>query len=896
MIVRPIVCRPFVGRREELAYLHELRRAAGASKGGLVLVTGEAGLGKSRLLNELCASLAYSRYRVGRGACTEFAGRPYAPALDTLTKLEGERCELVPAASQREQIESIVARFAALAARTALVVTIEDLHWADAATLDLLSHLAPALRRMRVLVVVTLRPDALQADHPAHAGIAKMAREQAGRIDLAPLGGNDLRTFIAEALGDVPLGENVRRRIARLGEGNPFFTEELLQHAIAHEPSQRNESAAQVPPTVRAVLLERLAIFGAQERRAIAQAAVIGRTFSLELLAATLAVPTETLLPPLRRARDRLLIEELGPAAFRFRHGLVRDAIYGDFLESELRPLHRTVAETLENASDATASVERLAYHWWAAGDGERAARYNALAGDAAARLHAHEDAIGFYERALEKTDAVDAAARGTLLEKIAESRVALKWTEDAWATYGAAADLFRSAGDDEREASCRVQAALLAYVTGKREPTAALEAMLARLPAEHYAARSRVHLGIAWLAATFGFPARAQEHLRGVDPRAMAVNDVALRVHNVAAWVAMTLGRLDDFRRDYAAWVAAATAAGGVRGIVAARVNGAMCLSFFGLHDDAFAELDAALATAREARNAYGEELCRQTAVQCHFLAGDLARARAALATISPATESHLTFTSATAWGTLVGAYMDDRTLIATWFDGFETGGARTLEIECGAGFAEIMVRRGRNDDAARLLRSLLPRCDMVSGNVPTLLAIGRYGYADDRALARTYLARAAAAPAELPERAALALFDAWEHDRAGRGAEAAACAREAADGFARLRMPLLEAAARETAGDLAAALALYRRCGAAYDVARLAGGREPAAFRSPAGEAMTLSTRERDVAALAARGLSNLQIARELEISHKTVEKHLASVYGKLGIASRRELTSSA
>ncbi len=270
----------------------------------------------------------------------------------------------------------------------------------------------------------------------------------------------------------------------------------------------------------------------------------------------------------------------------------------------------------------------------------------------------------------------------------------------------------------------------------------------------------------------------------------------------------------------------------------------------------------------------------------------GDLEGAKTAIEQIPPTTENHVHFTFATAFGTIVAAYLDDREMIATWFEGFGAIDGRSLEIECGAGFAEILVRRGRLDEAAALLHCVIPDCELPRGNVLTFLAIGRYGAWPDRKRAREYLARAAAGPIEFPEPAALTLFDAFECQRNDRAAEAATLAHEAAAGFHRLRMPLLEAAAREVAGDVAAALALYRLQGAVYDVRRLAGDEAAEVRAFTAREGSALSPRQHEVASLAARGHSNLEIARAFSISHKTVEKHLASVFHKLGISSRREL----
>jgi len=105
VVVRPVLCRPFIGRREELAYLQQQRLAAASSHGGVVLVTGDAGVGKSRLIAEFCGSLAYSRWRIGAGFCSEFGGRPYGPILDVLSRLEADS-GLDSFASKQEQIDA----------------------------------------------------------------------------------------------------------------------------------------------------------------------------------------------------------------------------------------------------------------------------------------------------------------------------------------------------------------------------------------------------------------------------------------------------------------------------------------------------------------------------------------------------------------------------------------------------------------------------------------------------------------------------------------------------------------------------------------------------------------------------------------------------------------------
>jgi predicted ATPase len=633
VIVRPVLCRPFIGRREELAYLRERRLEAGSSRGGLVLISGDAGVGKSRLIAEFCGSLAYTRWRIGHGPCLEDGRRPYGPILDALARLDPTAAALAPAATKQEQFDAVAERLAALAAKTALVVVIEDLHWADAATFDLLAYLAPKIHNLRVLILASFRPDELHPEHPATAGVSKIARtSRAGRVDLAPLSGVELRTFIDEALDGITLPDETRRAIALAGDGNPFFTEELLKSAVERNAARADGRARRdVPLTVRATLLDRLRPFDEHERSVVRHAAVIGRTFELELLAATLEAEPAALLPALRRARDFQLVEEISPSLFRFRHGLTREAIYGEFLGAELRPLHRGIAVALEGAPEDDRSVAALAYHWWAAGDDERSARYNELAGDAAGRLHAHEDAIAFYERALESRG-LDPLLRAGMVQKIADRRVALSWTAEANKTYSAAAELFREARAYEREAACRVRAAITGYTLKLAAPTAPLEEMLTRLPPEEELARSRVHLGLAWLTATFWFPSRAAHHLAQVHARALdASADIRLRYHNVAAWVAMTFGDQETFRREHAAWVEAARATGSGSVLASAHYNGAMCFAFFGLHDEAAENIEHAVRIARAERSRHGETSAHAISAMCCVMRGDLEAARAA-------------------------------------------------------------------------------------------------------------------------------------------------------------------------------------------------------------------------------------------------------------------------
>jgi len=506
VVVRPLVCRAFVGRTNESAYLIERRREAAASRGGLVLVRGEAGVGKSRLLAEFRDGSAKASARIAFAQCNEFAGAPFAPIADILRRI-GSSPVAGEFTNAHDRFVALVDAFERAAERKTVVAVIEDVHLADAATLAFLAYLAPRLASTRALFVASYRPEALHAGHPTHASLAALsAGAGIGRIDLAPFGEADLRTFIAETLDDIVVHRDTLREIARVAEGNPFFTEELLKNAV--EAQRRHPAGAErttLPTSIGAVLLERLAPFAATERAVLAQAAVIGRFFDIELLAASLDRSTEALLPTLRHARDYQLIEETGPSSFRFRHGLTRHAIYDSFLRSELARLHHRIATLLELRAVGDGSIESLAYHWTAAGDSERALRYNELAGHAARRLFAHEDAVAAYDRALAAlgTDEAAEPRRAVLLEKIAESRISLGSDAAALVAYGAAGAIYARNGDVAGEARCLVRVATLRFRAGDADARAPLETFLARAPApDDRMATIRARVGLAHIAA----------------------------------------------------------------------------------------------------------------------------------------------------------------------------------------------------------------------------------------------------------------------------------------------------------------------------------------------------------------------------------------------------------
>ena len=414
---------------------------------------------------------------------------------------------------------------------------------------------------------------------------------------------------------------------------------------------------------------------------------------------------------------------------------------------------------------------------------------------------------------------------------------------------------------------------------------------MLDRLDPDEYVTRSRINLGIAWMTATYYLPDETMRHIAQVDPRAIAeFADIRLRYHNIRTWLFMTVGDETAFRAEQSAWVDAARSIGIVGFRPTAHANIAYCFSVFARHEEALHHVAAALKAAREERNRSAEGSVHTMAAFTHIMSGDLDAAAAALAAAqAAASDNVVSLSNGSAWGALAGAYRGDDAMIAYWFDGVDTTLTPFMASEGGAGYAAILVRRGRDEEARALLRNVAELGERQRGTMFSLLAVARYGDDGDLPRARAVLATIADAPVELPERHALALFDALVARRRHERPVAIAHARSAAEGFRRVRVPLLEAEALELAGETSAALEVYRRCGAWHEVRRLE--EPPAAEEAVEPSVSALSPREHEIALLVARGESNAQIARALSISFKTVEKHLGSIYQKLGFSTNRE-----
>lgn len=450
---------PLIGREQELALAGQALEEVQAGSGSILFLSGEPGIGKSRFLAEVrrlasgtlwlegrCVSYGESMpYWPFRDLLREWLGlalddpelrtrlalrralRPgsedgaddYYPYLATLLGLPPEPetvarlAELSPEALQYRTFEIVRHHFERLASTGPVVVALEDVHWADPTSLQLAEQLLSLTEEAAVLLVITHRPD---PDHPSWA-----LREVASRrfphrtraLDLEALSGNAERELLHALVGSGTLPAELEALLLDRAEGNPFFLEELvrsladagaLHHDERHGWRYDHAIAVDVPPTVEKVILARVDRLSPDCHDALTAAAVLGRSFSLPLLAGV-AGGEERLREPLRELQRLDLVRQhrrWPQPEFRFKHVLIQEAVYRTIVGPERRRLHRDAAVWLENRLESgDDALALLAHHWLAAEDEGKAVAYLTRAGDKARQEHALDEAIGHYRELL---------------------------------------------------------------------------------------------------------------------------------------------------------------------------------------------------------------------------------------------------------------------------------------------------------------------------------------------------------------------------------------------------------------------------------------------------------------------------------------------------------------
>jgi DNA-binding CsgD family transcriptional regulator len=611
---KPLVCRELVGREVELARLVEAVNQSQQGLPQLVLLAGEAGLGKTRLSRELVqvaagqgalvltgqASLsdralpfglfldAFRRYYGANPSQPSLAALPYllrmlpelAPLFPNITPHELDSSGS-PAQQQSRLFHDLLNVLRGLAASQPVVVVLEDLHWSDDTSLELLAFLARQLEvngsgiagessppggrpaQNRLMLLGSYRSDMLNESQALSRLLVQLANQrQLYEVKLAPLSAADHARLLAAILGQ-PVSEEYAGLLFQRDEGNPFYAEELIGAMVAAGQIQLQEGRwrrqpgleLSLPLSLKASITERLVSLPEADQEVLAFAAVIGREFDFDLLADLTGLAERELLAVLRRSISLQLIAEDKELAsgrlrsgerYQFRHALTREAIYTEMLTRERRSRHRAVAEALEKrmkdevgrmkensphpSSFAEGTQTRilhplLAEHYWQAGLAGRAAPYALQEARRAAKLLAFREERYYLQIVLAAMDEANPdrlpllERLGTLSLMVMEVPVALDWLRQAIAGY-------RQAGQPRRAAVVQASMSFVVWFFDSQQ----LPALMAEL-------------GMAALTMA-GDPDPASQDLDALTVYAQVALSLAIADQHsqAAAWVTRSL------------------------------------------------------------------------------------------------------------------------------------------------------------------------------------------------------------------------------------------------------------------------------------------------------------------------------------------------------------------
>ncbi|PYN58280.1 MAG: adenylate/guanylate cyclase domain-containing protein, partial [Candidatus Rokuibacteriota bacterium] len=533
---------PLVGRTDELDQLLSAFERMERGRTQVVSLVGEAGTGKSRLIAEFLARLdadgRLARTAVRRAACSSLGEPTYgvfgalfgeayqvepadsldvarrklaaglnslgAPVLSYVLGLEGEvHPDIEPEQLQRQIVLAARALVERRVEREPLLLLVEDLHWADIASVDLLRQVVDQLPDRPLMVLLSHRPDTTPP---------LVTRAAQSVIRVAPLSTDETRALVAGFFGASADLEQLQDFIAGRSGGNPLFAEEIVRSLVGRGLLQREGgrwtcatvSEAVVPPTLHGLLLSRVDGLPVAARRLLQEAAVLGATFDGALLRAVATEPG-AIDAELARLAEADFVQPLGPwherTRYRFTHALVHEVVYQNLLLSRRTELHERVGRALEQAAgprpERLSDLEALGHHWSLSADKLRGARYLVAAGDWARAVYANDDAIRHYDRALQTLAECPGGGGDarTAHERLADLLGLTGRRAEALAHYEAVRK--DSERDGDRVAAARVQRKIggLYWEAGDRERAGACFTSGLELLGEHDDPIERAHL-----------------------------------------------------------------------------------------------------------------------------------------------------------------------------------------------------------------------------------------------------------------------------------------------------------------------------------------------------------------------------------------------------------------
>jgi DNA-binding CsgD family transcriptional regulator len=846
-------------REESLARLSELFLATKDGRGRLALVAGEAGIGKTVLVDAFCATRR-DRTQILWGTCDAVVPpRTFAPLVDIADRIGGSLRVALEVGDRDAVFNDVLARLGTSVPLQRILV-LEDLHWADEATLDLLRVIGRRLRSMPVMVIGTYRDDEVAPDHPLRLALGDVPSMFVVEIPLRPLSVAGVG-HLAAGTGMDPV------TLHQVTGGNPFFVTEAASAATD-----------EVPASVRDAVFARAARLSSSAQDVLRAASVLRHRFEADLVRRlsrrSAAAVHECLASGMLLADGDVL---------QFRHELAQRAMRDALSPSACAALHARVLDLLIRMP--ATDPEELAYHAIGADDARQALTWAPAAARQAAMLGAHRQAAAHYAAALTFTQARQLQTRAELLEGEGRERLAIDEVETALARQRTALDCWRQLGDVRREGDgLRALSQMLWFAGSTDQATDAAQQavdLLSTLPPGPELARAYATVAQRWMtsgrddAAALSWAERANDLAETLGEEAVAVH------------AQTTIGVLQTFHGNEAGW---AMMEGSLRRAQAA-----------GLDEDAVRALINLVEMARDMRryelaDQYRDEAMRYLAehnldldLLRRRLVGDLAeialeRGRwdeaadlAELLLGEPETARRIRVSALTVLGRL-RARRGDADAWALLDEGLALAGPESdaevliplyaARIEA-AWLTDDTTRAG---DEARLALAL-------ASNLEDAWLLGELAFWAWRVGALDALPDGTAAP--------FALHAAGHHSEAAAAWEAVGCPYQAAHALAESRADV----------DQRRALEIFIALGARPMTRRLTGqlrlrgarGIRRGPRHSTRANPAQLTPRELEVLALVAKGLRNADIAERMVLSVKTVDHHVSSILRKLGVKTR-------
>lgn len=812
---------PLVARDVEMSQVLAATEAVMHGSGRLVLLTGEPGIGKTRLAQEVTLAVRNRGFLVATGRCYEpeqaVAYYPFLEALaigaeaapadlraalprrwpDVLRLIPDGRpdaggpsaAERSVAGGQEEQQRlfwAVTGFVRALAEHRPVALLFDDLHWADSASLALLQHLARHTRAARVLLLGTYRDVEISRQHPLEGALRSLSREQLlERLAIRRLSLEGTAALMAASFGAGEAPQELAALLHQRTDGNPFFTQEVL-HALVErgdvfEQGGRWERRAlediAVPESVRSAIGERASRLSQPAQEILREAGVLGQSFTFADLLSMSGRTESELEAALEEAMAAGLLREATGDTYAFNHALTQQALYAEVPARRRRRLHRLAGEALERLPerDRERRVAELSWHFLAADDAERALPYVLRTGDAAEAVFAHDEAERHYATALDLARELDDRAHTALaLERLGAVQCVLAHYDNALTSLDAALDAYQQLGDDE--GAGRVTA-LLGQVHSDRgtpaEGIARIQPLLADLESSGVSPRvlAALHDALAQLLHMSGRYAEQLASSERAADLAREAGDARLlaQVQMRRGNALRMLGRMEEARAGLEDVIRLTEASGDTRHLTYALENVSVVYLLRGELDTATKYVARALRLAEQLGDPLGVELMTLRRGMNAFATGDWARASADFERAVGATRqmdvSWVTMYAALGWGMLCLARGDDdageRHLAEAVALGERSGDLQALRWAESA-LAEHDILNGRTASARDRLEPLLDRPGQQEGMVTYLMPYLAWAYFDLDDLPRAHTVHAECLARATSERIRLAQVEA--------------------------------------------------------------------------------------------------------------------------------------